>query len=188
MGILISRVWGALQGLQEKRILLLGLDGGGKTTILYSLKLGECITTIPTIGFNVERVEYGGLDMSMWDVGGQAKIRRLWRHYYENSNALIFVVDSNDGARIEDAAQEFHAILEAPEVQRSLTHVLVYANKQDLPHSMDTMTVMKKLGLAEHRNLHRLHWHVQGCCATSGSGIYEGLDWLAQSLRKHRAA
>ena len=75
-------------------IFKVGLDAAGKTTILYKLKLGEVVTTIPTIGFNVETVEYKNISFTVWDVGGQDKIRPLWRHYYQNTQGIIFVVDS----------------------------------------------------------------------------------------------
>lgn len=85
---------------------LVGLDAAGKTTILYKLKLGEIVTTIPTIGFNVETVEYKNICFTVWDVGGQDKIRPLWRHYFQNTQGLIFVVDSNDRERIVEAEKE----------------------------------------------------------------------------------
>lgn len=86
--------------------LSVGLDAAGKTTILYKLKLGEIVTTIPTIGFNVETVEYKNICFTVWDVGGQDKIRPLWRHYFQNTQGLIFVVDSNDRERIVEAEKE----------------------------------------------------------------------------------
>ena len=70
------------------------------------MKLGELITTVPTIGFNVETVKYKNLQMTIWDVGGQDKIRALWRHYYEHTDALIWIVDSNDPARLDEARDE----------------------------------------------------------------------------------
>merc|ERR1711967_203752 len=88
-------------GKQEMRILMVGLDAAGKTTILYKLKLGEVVSSVPTIGFNVETLEYKKIKFTVWDVGGQDKIRLLWRHYYQNTQGLIFVVDSNDRDRIE---------------------------------------------------------------------------------------
>ena len=97
---------------KDMRILMVGLDAAGKTTILYKLKLGEVVTTIPTIGFNVETVDYKNISFTVWDVGGQDKIRNLWRHYYQNTQGLIFVVDSNDKARIEDARNELHKMLQ----------------------------------------------------------------------------
>merc|ERR1712154_171038 len=129
-----SGVLQKLLGKKEMRILMVGLDASGKTTILYKLKLGEVITTIPTIGFNVETVEYKNLNFTVWDVGGQDKIRKLWRHYYQGTNGLIFVLDSNDRDRVEDAKEELTKMLNEDEMRD--VAVLVFANKQDLPNSM----------------------------------------------------
>merc|ERR1712195_452377 len=90
MGI-FGKVFAGLVGKKDCRILMVGLDAAGKTTILYKLKLGEVVTTIPTIGFNVETVEYKNIAFTVWDVGGQDKIRPLWRHYYTNTEGIIFV-------------------------------------------------------------------------------------------------
>jgi len=94
----------------EHRIMMPGLDAAGKTTILYKLKLGEIVSTIPTIGFNVETVEYRNVRFTVWDVGGQDRIRPLWRHYFQNSWAIIFVIDSADIDRLDVAAEEFKRI------------------------------------------------------------------------------
>ena len=130
---------------KDMRILMVGLDAAGKTTILYKLKLGEVVTTIPTIGFNVETVEYKNISFTVWDVGGQDKIRNLWRHYYQNTQGLIFVVDSNDKARIEDAKSELHKMLQEEELKEA--DLLVFANKQDLPHAMSAPDLTKKIDL-----------------------------------------
>ena len=106
MGLTISSIFGRLFGKKQMRILMVGLDAAGKTTILYKLKLGEIVTTIPTIGFNVETVEYKNISFTVWDVGGQDKIRPLWRHYFQNTQGLIFVVDSNDRERVDEAREE----------------------------------------------------------------------------------
>merc|ERR1712151_158705 len=102
MGLTFTKLFQRLFAKKEMRILMVGLDAAGKTTILYKLKLGEIVTTIPTIGFNVETVEYKNISFTVWDVGGQDKIRPLWRHYYQNTQGVIFVVDSNDRERIDD--------------------------------------------------------------------------------------
>ena len=91
MGLLMSKVWERMLGKKEMRILMVGLDAAGKTTILYKLKLGEVVTTIPTIGFNVETVEYKNISFTVWDVGGQDKIRPLWRHYYQNTQGTEII-------------------------------------------------------------------------------------------------
>ncbi|KAF6339782.1 hypothetical protein mRhiFer1_008056 [Rhinolophus ferrumequinum] len=85
MGNIFGNLLKSLIGKKEMRILMVGLDAAGKTTILYKLKLGEIVTTIPTIGFNVETVEYKNISFTVWDVGGQDKIRPLWRHYFQNT-------------------------------------------------------------------------------------------------------
>merc|ERR1712094_168594 len=103
--------WQRMLGSKEMRILMVGLDAAGKTTVLYKLKLGEVVTTIPTIGFNVETVEYKNIRFTVWDIGGQDRIRKLWRHYYQGTQGLIFVVDSNDRDRVEDAREELNKML-----------------------------------------------------------------------------
>eukprot|EP00456_Euglypha_rotunda_P045277 TRINITY_DN3583_c0_g1_i7.p1 TRINITY_DN3583_c0_g1~~TRINITY_DN3583_c0_g1_i7.p1 ORF type:complete len:125 (+),score=26.96 TRINITY_DN3583_c0_g1_i7:137-511(+) len=110
MGLAFSKFWSRMFGKKEMRILMVGLDAAGKTTILYKLKLGEVVTTIPTIGFNVETVEYKNISFTVWDVGGQDKIRPLWRHYYQNTQGIIFVVDSNDRDRIDDSKEIGRAV------------------------------------------------------------------------------
>merc|ERR1712059_227832 len=102
---------------KEMRILMVGLDAAGKTTILYKLKLGEVVTTIPTIGFNVETVEYKNINFTVWDIGGQDKIRKLWRYYYQGTDGAIFVVDSSDRDRIEDAREELFKMLNEEEMR-----------------------------------------------------------------------
>ena len=154
-----------------------GLDAAGKTTILYKLKLGEIVTTIPTIGFNVETVEYKNISFTVWDVGGQDTIRPLWRHYYQNTQGLIFVVDSNDKDRVGEAHDELHRMLSEDELREAI--VLVFANKQDLPNAMSVAEVTDKLGLHSLRNR---KWYIQATCATSGEGLFEGLDWLSANI------
>merc|ERR1711879_25899 len=101
-------------------------------------------TTVPTVGFNVETVEYKNINFNVWDVGGQDKIRKLWRHYYQGTNGLIFVVDSNDRDRIEDAHEELTKMLGEDEMRDAA--LLVFANKQDLPNSMPAAEITEKLG------------------------------------------
>lgn len=179
MGLTISSLFSRLFGKKQMRILMVGLDAAGKTTILYKLKLGEIVTTIPTIGFNVETVEYKNICFTVWDVGGQDKIRPLWRHYFQNTQGLIFVVDSNDRERIQEAAEELQKMLQEDELRDAV--LLLFANKQDLPNAMAISEMTDKLGLQSLRNR---TWYVQATCATQGTGLYEGLDWLSNELSK----
>lgn len=178
MGLGISRLFASLWGYgEEVRVLMVGLDAAGKTTILYKMKLGEVVQTTPTIGFNVETVEYRNLKFSVWDVGGQDKIRKLWRFYYENAKGIIFVVDSNDGSRMPNAKAELETLLNEPQLKDAV--LLVFANKQDLPEALSVAEVTEKLGLS---SLRGRKWNVQASSATSGEGLYEGFDWLATNI------
>eukprot|EP01107_Rhizomastix_libera_P014816 TRINITY_DN49_c0_g1_i2.p1 TRINITY_DN49_c0_g1~~TRINITY_DN49_c0_g1_i2.p1 ORF type:complete len:189 (-),score=45.78 TRINITY_DN49_c0_g1_i2:124-663(-) len=179
MGSQFGKLFSRLFGKKDMRILMVGLDAAGKTTILYKLKLGEIVTTIPTIGFNVETVEYRNINFTVWDVGGQDKIRPLWRHYFQNTQGLIFVVDSNDRERVVEAHDELNKMLNEDELRDAV--LLVFANKQDLPQAMSVAEVTDKLGL---HNIRTRKWFIQSTCATTGDGLYEGLDWLASNLAK----
>jgi len=177
MGLAFGKLFSRLFAKKEMRILMVGLDAAGKTTILYKLKLGEIVTTIPTIGFNVETVEYKNISFTVWDVGGQDKIRPLWKYYFQNTQGLIFVVDSNDRDRVVEARDELHRMLNEDELRDAV--LLVFANKQDLPNAMNAAEITDKLGL---HSLRQRHWYIQSTCATSGEGLYEGLDWLSSNI------
>ncbi|KAK8403867.1 hypothetical protein O3P69_000137 [Scylla paramamosain] len=186
MGKLLSKIFGN----KEIRILMLGLDAAGKTTILYKLKLGHSVTTIPTVGFNVETVAYKNVKFNVWvRQRSQApvephyyhgalrdKIRPLWRHYYTGTQGLIFVVDCADRDRVDEARQELHRIINDREMRDAI--ILVFANKQDLPDAMKPHEIQEKLGLTRIRDR---NWYVQPCCATTGDGLYEGLTWLTSN-------
>ncbi|CAF1165478.1 unnamed protein product [Adineta steineri] len=166
----------------SSRILMLGLDAAGKTTILYKVKLNENLETLPTIGFNVERVSpCRGVSFEVWDVGGQENIRRLWRHYYSNTDGLIFVIDSNDQERIDEAREELHGILSAPDM--SSVPLVVLANKQDLPNAMKTSDIAQKLGLNTLGGKHK--WFIQPACAVTGDGLLEGMLEMSNLIKKH---
>jgi len=177
MGIAFTKLWQRMVSNQEMRILMLGLDAAGKTTALYKLKLGEVVTTIPTIGFNVETVEYKNISFTVWDVGGQDRIRPLWRHYFLGAQGVIFIVDSNDRDRVEEAREELMKTLNEDELRDA--SLLVLANKQDLPNAMPAAEMTEKLGLHSMRNR---QWFIQSACATTGDGLYEGLDWMSRTL------
>ena len=130
---------------REMRILMLGLDNSGKTSILYRLKLGQPKRTVPTIGFNVETLEYKNIAFTVWDVGGQEKLRALWRHYFASTQALIFVVDSSDRARLPEAAEELHRLIKEEELSSAL--LLVLANKQDLPGACNAAELAEEMHL-----------------------------------------
>ncbi|CAG8478135.1 10792_t:CDS:2 [Diversispora eburnea] len=154
MGAYLSRILGRLWGEKEVRILILGLDGAGKTTILYRLQIGEVVTTIPTIGFNVETVTYRNIKFQVWDLG------------------VIYVVDSVDRDRLSTSREELHAMLEEDELRDSA--LLVFANKQDMVGAMSSAEVSDALGLGTLKNR---QWSIFKTSAVKGDGLTEGLDW-----------
>mmetsp|Transcript_23304 Transcript_23304/g.65048 ORF Transcript_23304/g.65048 Transcript_23304/m.65048 type:complete len:203 (-) Transcript_23304:179-787(-) len=180
MGAAFSDLWVLVNGPKEARLLMVGLDAAGKTTILYKIRFGEVVQTTPTPGFNVETIDYKNLRMTVWDLGGQEKMRRnLWRQFYMGTQAIIFVLDSSDRDRIEDALEELQQMVRAEELRQAT--VLVYANKQDLPHALTAEDLRERL---HHVALGNRQWTVQPTCAVTGEGVLEGLDWLASRLFK----
>jgi ADP-ribosylation factor-like protein 1 len=136
------------------------------------------VTTIPTIGFNVESVKYGALNLNVWDLGGQTSIRPYWRCYYANTAAVIFVIDSTDIERLNTAAEELAAMLAEEELRDAA--LLVFANKQDQPGAKGAGEISEALRLGELRDR---NWTIVACSAIDGRGIQEGMDWLVVSLR-----
>jgi ADP-ribosylation factor protein 6 len=159
MGKILSKIFAN----KQMRILMLGLDAAGKTTILYKLKLTDDVNTIPTVGFNVECVVYKNVKFNVWDVGGQDKIRPLWRHYFTGTQGLVFVVDSVDVDRMDEAKAELHKIVMDREMKDAV--ILVFANKQDQKDALRPDQLQDRLGLTA---LKDRTWLIQPCSATKG--------------------
>ena len=177
MGGFLSTFSKLLWSKREIRILILGLDNAGKTTLLYRLKIGEVVSTTPTIGFNVESVTYKTLNFSVWDLGGQTAVRPYWRCYYANTAAVVFVIDSTDVERLETAAEELRAMLDEEELRDAA--LLVFANKQDQPGAKGAGEISEALRLGE---LKDRNWSIMACSAIDGRGVTEGMDWLVVSM------
>merc|ERR1711988_1143050 len=166
---------------EEMRILMLGLDNSGKTTALKSLA-GEEVTHItPTQGFNIKSVQQAGFKLNVWDIGGQKHIRPYWKNYYQNTDAIVYMVDSADRRRVEEAAEELTQLLEEPDLAG--VPVLVYANKQDLLGAMTAAELMEGDGLDVAQFKDR--WiHVGACSAKTGEGLEEGLALLMNEKKR----
>ncbi|CCH58991.1 hypothetical protein TBLA_0B01480 [Henningerozyma blattae CBS 6284] len=180
MGNSISKALSKLFGSREMKILMLGLDNAGKTTILYKLKLNTVKAAAPTVGFNVETVTYKNVKFNMWDVGGQERLRPLWRHYFPATTALIFVIDAHDKKRLTEAKEELYSIISEKEMEKVV--LLVWANKQDLKGAMSPKEVSNFLQLKQ--NLKDQLWKVVGSSAVTGSGLVEGLTWISNNTPK----
>uniref|UniRef100_A0ABI7XCL9 ARF like GTPase 3 n=1 Tax=Felis catus TaxID=9685 RepID=A0ABI7XCL9_FELCA len=162
---------------QEVRILLLGLDNAGKTTLLKQLASEDISHITPTQGFNIKSVQSQGFKLNVWDIGGQRKIRPYWRNYFENTDILIYVIDSADRKRFEETGQELAELLE--EEKLSCVPVLIFANKQDL------LTAAPASEIAEGLNLHTIRdrvWQIQSCSALTGEGVQDGMNWVCKNV------
>jgi len=162
----------------EMRVVALGLDGSGKTSILFKLKQNEFMSVTPTIGFNVETIEYKNLRFNVWDIGGQPKLRPLWKHYFLNTQAVVFVVDSSNKQRLPEASIELAKLVVEKELKDAA--LLILANKQDKEGSEGVETVTEALGASKLCCGHS--WHLQACSAQTGAGLYQALDWLSSQL------
>ncbi|KAJ6033196.1 hypothetical protein N7499_009465, partial [Penicillium canescens] len=178
MGTSLSHLLPSRLRKMEYRILMKGPWYSGKTTILYSqlMKLGP-IKTVDTFGFNVETVAYNrDVDLVVWDLGGRDKMRPIWASYFSDLDAIIFVVDSTEIDRLDDAAFELRDLLDFEGVRDvRAAPLLVFANKQDLEGSKTPEEISEALKLEEFRDR---AWKTIACSAVDGSGIPEGMDWL----------
>ena len=168
-----------LTGRMRFRVIMVGLDSAGKTTVLYRLKRGETAQTIPTIGFNVEELQIGAVDLKVWDVGGQTVVRELWSHYLTgSSSAIVFVLDSTDRERVNEAKDELHELLEHESATKSA--LLILANKQDLPNALNRAEVADALQVSALSQ-------VRACAvfeisALYGDGLNHAMEWLTTTL------
>ena len=178
MGFVFSNLFKGLVGQEQNRMIIIGLDNAGKTTVLYKLHLSEVVTTVPTVGFNVETVNYEGLKFQVWDLGGQTGLRPYWRCYYQDTNAVVFVVDSADKERLEYSRQELEIMLQEDELKG--VPVLVLANKQDMPGAMGYDEIYKGLGLSSIKNR---QWQMFRTSAMDGTGLKEAFEWLTNTLK-----
>lgn len=178
MGNLFSKLFKS----RDLRILMLGLDNAGKTTILYKLKLGGklTLTTVPTVGFNVETFKVKNITFAVWDCGGQQRVRALWRHYFTGTNALIYVVDCLDHDRLMESKQELMRVINDKELQGCL--LIVLANKQDIPGSVRPKVLIDAFELDKLSAGHT--WNVVPTIATQGIGLVECLNWISANSKE----
>ena len=167
----------------KPRLIFLGLDAAGKTTLLHHYKAGEVVRSIPTIGMNIENIETPLCAWTCWDVGGRDKLRPLWRHFFRDCQAVVFVVDSADRERIDQVEHELHHLLEGGYSWEDSPHggiktLLILANKQDQPGAMAPEMLVDRLGLRR-MTCPTLKWKVFPTVATTGRGVDRAFQWLA---------
>ena len=177
MGFILSKILDFFSRSRNNfKIIILGIQNAGKTTILYRLSLGQLVKTTPTIGSNVEEISYNNVKFQAWDLGGQESTRSIWDVYFINSDAIIYVVDSHD-ENYDDSKNQFYKLLSNDALKNAV--ILIFANKQDLPGAKSVNEIIQIYGLAEIRD----HiWHIQPCSAQTGEGLITGIKWLSDQL------
>ncbi|CAD5117836.1 unnamed protein product [Dimorphilus gyrociliatus] len=169
------------------RLVILGLDSAGKSTVLYRLKFDQYVDNVPTVGFNLEKIRSSagrskGTVFQVWDVGGQEKTRSLWKSYSRSADGVLFVVDSADEERLEEARMELHRFANLKE--SLAVPIMVLANKQDLPSALSADQVGEKL------NLNRLPQSkicdILEICAVTGDGLESVFDGILELVTKRR--
>lgn len=163
----------------EPRILILGLDNAGKTSILRKLSDEDPTTTQATQGFNIKSIDCDGFKLNMWDIGGQKAIRAYWPNYFDEVDCLVYVVDASDKRRLEETAAELETLLKEEKLREA--SVLVFSNKSDLAIALEPDVVSTALDL---QSLRDRTWHIQKCSAKTGEGLNEGLEWAIKNLKK----
>nr|XP_046272522.1 putative ADP-ribosylation factor-like protein 5C [Scatophagus argus] len=176
MGFLLSKMM-AVFGDKEHKVIIVGLDNAGKTTILYQFVTKEAVLTSPTIGSNVEEITVHKTRFLVWDIGGQESLRASWFSYYCNTEIVIVVVDSTDRERLTLTKEELHRMLSHEDLQNA--SILIMANKQDVKGSMTAAEISQCLTLD---SITTHSWHVQACCALTGEGLPASLDWMKSQV------
>ena len=162
------------------RLLILGLDNAGKTTILKKF-CGEPIDKIePTLGFNIQTLEFKGFSLSLWDVGGQKSIRAYWKNYFESTDGLIWVIDSADRVRVELCKAELLSLLNQEKLAGA--SLLIFANKQDIVGALSSEEIAQVLELETDPIYQNRHWSIQSCSAVTGDGLAEGVEWVMSDI------
>ena len=177
MGFIFSKILDFFSRSRSNfKIIILGIQNAGKTTILYRLSLGQLVQTNPTIGSNVEEISYNNVKLQAWDLGGQESTRSVWDVYFANTDAIIYVIDTHD-TNYEESKNQFYKLLENEALKNTI--ILIYANKQDLSGAKrvnDIIQLYELEGIKDHI------WHIQPCSAQTGEGLVTGMKWLSDQL------
>ncbi|RHW68858.1 ADP-ribosylation factor-like 2 [Trypanosoma brucei equiperdum] len=164
---------------REMRILMLGLDNAGKTTCVKKFCGKDTSSISPTLGFQITAFSLNGCTLNIWDVGGQQSLRSYWRNYFESTDGLIWVVDSNDVARLDDCRRELHTLLQ--EERLAGASLLILLNKQDLSGAPPPGEIERHLGIDIIRKGKR-HVYLCACSAKTGAGLLQGMEWIVQDV------
>lgn len=160
------------------RILMLGLDNAGKTTIVKRIMNEDVRSVSPTLGFIIKTVDFRGYKLNIWDVGGQKTLRSYWKNYFEKTDALIWVVDATDRVRLDNCREELSTLLLEERLMGA--SLLVFSNKTDVNGCMGDDEIREGLKLD---TIHTHKWVIFRCSAMTGHNLLEGLEWIVQEAR-----
>mmetsp|Transcript_11018 Transcript_11018/g.16583 ORF Transcript_11018/g.16583 Transcript_11018/m.16583 type:complete len:146 (-) Transcript_11018:191-628(-) len=131
---------------------------------------------MPTQGFNIKTLQHESFKLNVWDVGGQKSIRPYWKNYFDQTDALIYVIDSADRKRMGETGVELKQLMEEEKLQN--VPLLIMANKQDLMNAMEPNAISEELELGTLRST----WYIRPCSAKTGEGLHEGMEWVVEQV------
>jgi len=179
-------LWKYVFTKDEFRVLILGVDKAGKTTLLEKLKSiylkGGGLPpdrVVPTVGLNIGRIEDANAKLVFWDLGGQVGLRAIWEKYYEEAHAIMYVIDAATASSFEDAKSAMDKVIRHEHLRGA--PLLIVANKQDLPGVINDEELALFLNLKE---LDERPYMFQAVSAYDGRGIKSGIDWLVEQMEK----
>jgi small GTP-binding protein len=175
--LVANSAMGASQSQNTQNVLLLGLDGAGKTSVVARLIGDEVRTVLPTLGFSVRTFELGTSrhQLKLWDIGGRASVRQYWPAYYAKAHAIAFVIDTTDRRRLEENSRVLQHLLDDDQLLG--LPLLVLANKQDADDAIPASEIEELMRLGAIRD--RV-WNCTACSALRGTGVVDGLHWLQE--------
>eukprot|EP00347_Sterkiella_histriomuscorum_P000030 403377450 len=182
MGNWITNVWDRLfNEKREFKMVIIGLDAAGKTTILKKMRFDEIMPTAPTIGIETEDIQVKNINIKVFDLAGQEKMRNVWKYYYSSIEGIIFVLDASNRERILEAKDEIQNLLQNEEAKQ--IPILILANKQDLEGAIKGNEMTEMLGLVEYVNKKPVPFiKVQESSAVQDRGLYDGFEWIVDRI------
>lgn len=168
---------------KEFNILVIGLDNSGKSTLLNNLKPNDKkeININPTVGFNSEKINFKTLNLNFFDMSGQGRYRNLWEHYYRESDAIVFVIDSSDRMRLVVANEELNDVLNHSEIKDKNIPLLIIANKKDIKGALGENSLRNEL---EINGIRGKKFEIFATDGLTGQGVDEAFEWLENELKK----
>ncbi|CAK0898932.1 unnamed protein product, partial [Prorocentrum cordatum] len=181
---LFKRLFGGFASKKKVRIVVVGLDNSGKTTVLNCLKPKKAsLETVPTVGFSTEEFQKHGVNFCAFDMSGQSRYRNLWEHYYGDVEGIIVVVDATDSLRFVVAKDELQQMMGNPAVSEGRMPILFLCNKMDAPGACPQTDIVEALELEQ---ITDRPWAIFPTDALKGEGVEEATKWLVQMMTEQK--